>query len=64
MRCNDCALVEALLQQDLGDLKPDIDFKDPNHFAAIHYAAMNNSKEMMQILLSHDADVDITDNAN
>lgn len=62
VRDNKQSTIEYLLQQDRGDLKADIDFKDSHSWSSLHYAAHNGNLHVVTMLISLDADVNITNN--
>lgn len=62
VRSNNFTIVEQLLQQERADLRSDTDFKDSNSWAGIHYAAFNGNVNILNLFISHDADINITNN--
>ncbi|KAL4504253.1 hypothetical protein ABPG72_021091 [Tetrahymena utriculariae] len=62
VRQNSFSIIEQLLQHERADLRADTDFKDQNQWSSIHYAAYNGNASILNLLISHDADVNITNN--
>ncbi|EGR34466.1 protein kinase domain protein, partial [Ichthyophthirius multifiliis] len=59
---NQFQAVEHILQQERQDLRADPDYKDSNQSASIHYATLNNNINILNLLISHNADINQQNN--
>ncbi|CAD8207519.1 unnamed protein product [Paramecium pentaurelia] len=55
---NNIKEVEKLLEIPTKDLKPEINIKDDNGFASIHYSCLNQNYDLSLLLLKNEADCD------
>ncbi|CAK66805.1 unnamed protein product (macronuclear) [Paramecium tetraurelia] len=55
---NNIKEIEKLLEIPTKDLKPEINIKDDNGFASIHYSCLNQNYDLSLLLLKNEADCD------